>query len=163
MDYSKYRYRQRDPRDLIIPILIIFGVLLVAFLAFSSVYTVAPNEQAVVLRFGKEYTTSPPGLHFCIPLVDRVYTVSVEEHTVRLPFNRDEADKARQVREEDTLMLTGDLNAASVEWTIQWKIQNPAELPVQFFAARQRGLHRIRDSHRGPNRDEPAGRGLFHR
>ena len=131
MEYSKYRYRQRDPRDLVIPILLILAVLIAAFLAFSSVYTVAPNEQAVVLRFGKEYATSPPGLHFCIPLVDRVYTVSVEEHTVRLPLAAD-AEKDRQFREEETLMLTGDLNAASVEWTIQWKISNPRNYLFSF-------------------------------
>lgn len=132
MEYSKYRYRQRDPRDLVIPILLILAVLFVAFLAFSSVYTVAPNEQAVVLRFGKEYATSPPGLHFCIPLVDRVYTVSMEEHTVRLPFIAENAEKGRQVREEETLMLTGDLNAASVEWTIQWKINDPRNYLFSF-------------------------------
>jgi modulator of FtsH protease HflK len=131
MEYSKYRYQQRDPRDLIIPIALVAGVLLVAFLAFSSIYTVAPNEQAVVLRFGKEHATSPPGLHFCIPLVDRVHTVSIEEHTVRLPFSS-EVETGRQYREEDTLMLTGDLNAASVEWTIQWKIHNPRHYLFSF-------------------------------
>jgi membrane protease subunit HflK len=64
--------------------------------------------------------------------VDRVYTVSVEEHTVRLPFNPDESENTRQYREEDTLMLTGDLNAASVEWTIQWKINNPRHYLFSF-------------------------------
>lgn len=132
MDYSKYRYRHRDPKDLIIPIAIIVGVLLLAFVAFMSVYTVDPNEQAVVLRFGKEHKVSPPGLHFCIPLVDRVYIVSVEEHTVRLPFRSEDAKDARQYREDETLMLTGDLNAASVEWTIQWKIENPREYLFTF-------------------------------
>ena len=134
MEYSKYRYRQRDPRDLIVPVLIIGGVLLATFLIFKAVYTVSPNEQAVVLRFGKERGVSPPGLHFCIPLVDRVYTVSVEEHTMRLPVLETEAESNAPVkhREEETLMLTGDLNAASVEWTIQWKISNPREYLFTF-------------------------------
>lgn len=132
MDYSKYRYRQRDPKDLVVPILIIAGVLLAAFLAFSSVYMVEPNEKAVVLRFGKKLKISPPGLHFCIPLVDRVYTVSVEEHTIRLPFGSDEAGDARKYHEDETLMLTGDLNAASVEWTIQWKIEDPEKYLFTF-------------------------------
>lgn len=132
MEYSKYRYRQRDPKDLAIPILLVIGVLFAAFLAFKSVYMVDPNEQAVVLRFGKEHAVSPPGLHFCIPLVDRVFIVSVEEHTARLPFSPDEAEGGRQYREEETLMLTGDLNAASVEWTIQWKISNPRDYLFSF-------------------------------
>ncbi len=132
MEYSKYRYRQRDPKDLAVPVLLVVGVLLAAFLAFKSVYSVDPNEQAVVLRFGKEHSISPPGLHFCIPLVDRVYTVSVEEHSVRLPFADEESEHVRQYRQEETLMLTGDLNAASVEWTIQWKINNPRDYLFSF-------------------------------
>ncbi len=134
MEYSKYRYRERDPKDLVIPILLIAAVLFAVFLAFKSVYTVSPNEMAVVLRFGKEQKISGPGLHFCIPLVDRVYTVSVEEHTVRLPFTSD-PETGRHYREDDTLMLTGDLNAASVEWTVQWKVSNPRQYLFSFSKA----------------------------
>ena len=56
--------------------LIIVG-LIVFIGSVSSFYTVEPDEEAVVLRFGR-YTgePKPPGLHFKIPFgIDRVIKV----------------------------------------------------------------------------------------
>ena len=45
-----------------------FGVvLLIALGIYSSFYTVQPDEEAVVVRFGKYIGTYPPGLHFKLP------------------------------------------------------------------------------------------------
>ena len=129
---------QFEPGDVsafVRPALTILVVLVLLYVAFQSYYTVAANEQAVVLRFGRYQATTLPGLHFCIPLVDQVLKVSVEEHSIRLP---PEGIRGRYVRGQptETLMLTGDLNAASVEWTVQWKIQDPKEYLFSFY---QRG------------------------
>jgi membrane protease subunit HflK len=35
-------------------------------------------------------------------------------------------------QEDETLMLTGDLNAASVEWTVQWRVTEPAQYLFRF-------------------------------
>jgi membrane protease subunit HflK len=113
------------------------GILLLAvfYVLMNSFYTVKANEQAVVLRFGKYHTTSLPGLHFCIPLVDSVLHVSIEEHSVRLPtVQSNRSDLYGDVEDEsDTLMLTGDLNAVSVEWTVQWKVQEPKDFLFSFY------------------------------
>ena len=112
------------------------GVLGVAFLmlALGSFYTVEPDEQAVVLRFGKYHATTTPGLHGKIPLVDRVLMVSIDEQTLRLPGVEGSGDlQARQLDETETLMLTGDLNAASVEWTIQWRVTDPKDYLFAFY------------------------------
>jgi len=115
------------------PALVGFLLLVALYVVLQSFYTVKENEQAVVMRFGKYHTTSLPGLHFCIPLVDSVLPVSIEEHSVRLPtkeaYNRGERS---DVDESDTLMLTGDLNAVSVEWTVQWKVQEPKDFLFSF-------------------------------
>ena len=108
------------------PILVSITALLVIVAAFRSFYTVDTNEQAVVLRFGKYHTTAPPGLHFCIPFVDTVMTVGMEEHIMRLPVGSPgSGDRPGRINEADTLMLTGDLNAAAVEWTVQWQVSEP--------------------------------------
>lgn len=113
------------------------GILLLAvfYVLMNSFYTVKANEQAVVLRFGKYHTTSLPGLHFCIPLVDSVLHVSIEEHSVRLPTDQshNRGDRSGDLDESDTLMLTGDLNAVSVEWTVQWKVQEPKDFLFSFY------------------------------
>lgn len=108
-------------------------LLLAAYLCWNSFYTVQPYERAVLLRFGKSYATAPPGLHFKIPLVDQVLVASMEEHSLNLPFGvrggrPDEPGRS----EEETLTLTGDLNAASVEWTVQWKVTVPQDYLFSF-------------------------------
>ncbi|MBI3465266.1 MAG: FtsH protease activity modulator HflK [Planctomycetes bacterium] len=107
-------------------------LVLIVPLAWKGFYTVAPHEQAVVLRFGKHHATTGPGLHFKIPLVDVAVPVIVQEHRLRLPF-AESGEEPRVTRgrdaagQEEPLMLTGDLSAAVVEWTVQWQVTDPAK------------------------------------
>ena len=122
-------------------------MLLTIWLMSDVSYTVKPYEQAVVLRFGKYHATTMPGLHFKIPIADQVMKVSVEEHGLRLPFGR--PSRIRRVRpsrmrhtEEETLMLTGDLNTASVEWTVQWRVIGPFAVLLPLPAGRGQPVRR---------------------
>ena len=58
---------------------IIFGlILLLVIWAFSGLYRVLPDEQGVVLRFGKFVSTTQPGLNYHIPYpVETVLTPKV--------------------------------------------------------------------------------------
>jgi modulator of FtsH protease HflK len=107
-------------------------VLIVVFLAWKGFYTLRPHERAVVLRFGRYYATTGPGLHFMIPLVDQAIRVRSDEQSMRLPVAAEREERpsrqsrtARSTAEDEALELTGDLNAAVVEWTIQWRITDP--------------------------------------
>jgi membrane protease subunit HflK len=124
-----------DPWLRLIPLIPwVIGLLLVLGLLFDSSYTVEPHEQAVVMRFGKYAATTTPGLHFKLPMIDQVLKVSVEEHGLRLPVGGEStgSNVADPRHEDETLMLTGDLNAASVEWTIQWKVTEPRDYLFRF-------------------------------
>ena len=117
------------------PLVLLLGFILPV--AWKGFYTVQPHEQAVVLRFGKHHATTGPGLHFMIPLADRAVPVSVEEHRLRLPFGESsEEPRAARSRDsanrEEPLMLTGDLSAAVVEWTVQWQVVDPAKFLFQI-------------------------------
>jgi len=101
-------------------------VLLVGL--FTSYYTVAADEEAVVLRFGQYNTTKGPGLHWKLPYgIDEAITVPVTEvrnlefgfRTV-MPGRRSSYSR----NEVEALMLTGDLNIADVEWVVQYKIND---------------------------------------
>lgn len=115
---------------------------LALFLLKAVYYTVEPNEQAVLLRFGKYRATTLPGLHFKVPLADQVIKVNVAEHSLRLPYGAGESEvdtgdsaasrRASGSEEEATLMLTGDLNTASVEWTMQWRVSTPEDYAIRF-------------------------------
>jgi membrane protease subunit HflK len=111
--------------------------LFVVGTATSAFYTVDANEQAVVLRFGKYHETVDPGAHFRVPFIDQVLTVSTEERTARLPGIEATGDLAAvQLPEDQTLMLTGDLNAATVEWTVQWRVRDAKDFLFAFYDRR---------------------------
>jgi membrane protease subunit HflK len=141
--FDEYWRRGRRGRDMSWSrVLLLFpwvvGLVLAIWLVWDVAYTVEPYEQAVVLRFGKYHATTMPGLHWKLPLVDEVLKVSVEEHGLRLPFGlvsggqEPSAHSAQERKEEETLMLTGDLNTASVEWTVQWKVTEPSQFLFRF-------------------------------
>ena len=100
---------------------LVFGILVIAYVAWSAAYVVDAHEQAVVLRFGKYHSTQTAGLHFKIPIVDERVLVDMSEKSMRLPWGHDERagdwSSAEVNRSnEEALILTGDLYAAVVEW-----------------------------------------------
>lgn len=115
-------------------LLIGLGVLAVFWGVMTSFYTVQPEGQAVVKRFGRVIAISPPGLHFKLPFgIDRqifVPTARVlkEEFGFRTlvqeDANRGVYRKSDEHRDE-SLMLTGDLKVVDVEWVVQYRVEDP--------------------------------------
>ena len=122
---------------------IIFGfILLVIVWAFSGLYRVLPDEQGVVLRFGKFVSTTQPGLNYHIPYpVETVLTPKVTKvNRIDIGF-RSASDSGRTSAigdvPEESLMLTGDENIANIDFSVFWlikdagkflfKIQSPVE------------------------------------
>ena len=57
----------------------ILGVLLAIWI-LSGTYTVAPDEKAVVLRFGKLHEVAGPGLHYAYPRpIEAVFGFSLRD------------------------------------------------------------------------------------
>jgi membrane protease subunit HflK len=118
-----------------IPFRFIITALLIGvfvLLVVTSYYTVAAESEGVVLRFGKFLKTVEPGLHFKLPLgIDEV-SVLPTRRQLKIEFgfatsgytNPDQV--GRQPGEEKS-MVTGDLNAALVEWVVQYRIDDPKE------------------------------------
>ncbi len=87
---------------------------------------------AVVQRFGRYIGEVPPGLHFKFPLgIDNVTIVPVkrqlkQEFGFTTPGASDRYQSPRpQDQKRETQMVTGDLNAALVEWVVQYRISDP--------------------------------------
>lgn len=114
------------------------AVASIAYLAWSGFYTVREFEKAVVLRWGKYIDTVEPGLHFKIPGVDKRILVDCSERTLRLPWGleehsqRGDAPPAQRMRNDDTLILTGDLYAAVVEWNLFWVVTDPEKFVLRL-------------------------------
>ncbi len=123
-------------------IAVVAAVLIVGFV-FCLWFTVAPEEVGVVLRFGKFDRTVNPGLNFKMPFgVEQVYKVPVERQ-LKLEFGFRTQSSGVQTRyastsyQEESLMLTGDLNAAEVEWIVQFRISDPYKFLFRVRNAEQ--------------------------
>lgn len=110
--------------------LVVIGIVLLIFF-FSSWFTVDPEEVGVVLRFGSYQRTVDPGLNFKFPFgIENVYKVPVERQLKQeFGFRTARAGVRTQYAsgryQQESLMLTGDLNAAEVEWIVQYRINDP--------------------------------------
>ncbi|MFG0289953.1 MAG: FtsH protease activity modulator HflK [Rhodopirellula sp. JB044] len=113
-----------------LPILWIIPVLLLVFAAFTCFYTVQAESEGVVLRFGKYVRNAEPGLRFKLPFgIEEVQMVPVKRQLKQeFGFGTSGATNPNQFSSEQKLergMVTGDLNAATVEWIIQYRIREP--------------------------------------
>ena len=116
------------------------GTIIVVLLALAGLgvwtayYTVPSDSVAVVQRFGKYLKEVPPGLHFKLPLgIDAATIVPVKRQLKQeFGFSTPGASDPYQGsgsrdRKRETQMVTGDLNAALVEWVVQYRISDPVK------------------------------------
>ena len=131
-DFEELKAKAKTLTD-ISPKKILTGVIILAviIIIFTGFYTVDPEEVGVIQRFGKYVNTTEPGLHFKIPFgVDRLTKVKVkhvfkEEFGFRTLRSGIKTKYSTRSYDNESLMLSGDLNIADVEWIVQYRIKDP--------------------------------------
>jgi len=109
---------------------VIFVIVLVA----TSLYSVGADEVAVIRRFGKHVRTTDPGLHGKLPLgIEKSTDVKVkyiykDEFGFRTLRPGVKTIRAPGQYLQESLMLSGDLNALVVEWIVQYKLVDPVKV-----------------------------------
>ncbi len=111
-----------------VKLILLILVLIVAL--FGSFFQIGAEEAGVITRFGKYNRTVESGLNFKVPFVETVYKVAVErQQKEEFGFRTSSAGVRSTYTKEGTrgesLMLTGDLNLAEVEWVVQYRIEDP--------------------------------------
>ena len=126
------RFRGGSGRNLGPGAAIVVGVIIAVAIATTCFYTVEADEVGVVLRLGRYYDTTQPGLHFKVPLfVDNVERVKVNRvHKEEFGFRTVSAGvRTLYSKDEDfdneSVMLTADRGIADVEWIVQYRISDP--------------------------------------
>ena len=112
------------------PIGLILIILVLVWFA-SGLYRVLPDEQGVVLRFGKFVNTTQPGLNYHIPFpVETVQTPKVTKvNRMDIGF-RSERDSGFSTGggvadvPQESLMLTGDENIVNIDFSVFWVIKD---------------------------------------
>jgi len=116
-------------------IFLVLGILsFIIFGLWSAYYTVPSDSVAVVQRFGKYQKTIPPGLHFKFPFGIDIATIVPIKRQLKQEFGFTtpgmtdpyQSPKSHDGKRE-TEMVTGDLNAALVEWVVQYRISDPVK------------------------------------
>ena len=108
---------------------IVIGLLILALLYVASgLYRVLPDEQGVVLRFGKYVNTTQPGLHYHFPTpFESINPKGYESYRVDVGF-RPASDTGRSSGvgnvPEESLMLTGDENIVDINYSVFWVIKD---------------------------------------
>ncbi len=103
-----------------------FGLMVV----FSAFFTVEPEEVGVITRFGEYQREAEPGLNFKIPFMEQLLLVPVQRQLKQeFGYRTTQAGVNTTYRKAgydgESLMLTGDLNLADVEWVVQYRINDP--------------------------------------
>ena len=105
-------------------------LLVLVLILLSSIFQISTEEVGVITRFGKYVRQVEPGLNLKIPFAEDVYKVPVERQqklefgfrTARAGIDT-QSNKSSSTKDE-SLMLTGDLNLAEVQWVVQYRVDD---------------------------------------
>ena len=100
----------------------------------SGIYIVEPDEEGVVLRFGKYHRSVPPGPHYRIPFpIEAVDTPKVTQvQRVEVGFRslagrQSGGQSLVRPMPDEAYTLTGDENIVNVQFSVQYRISNAVE------------------------------------
>lgn len=116
-------------------LILLIALAAIALWLLSGIYIVNPDEQGVVLRFGRYDRTVDPGPHYALPApFETVYKPQVtqvlrSEVGFRSVGQQNATFQQGQVRTigEEASMLTGDENIVNVQFSVQYKISDPVQ------------------------------------
>ncbi len=115
-----------------LPVIVVIGAIAMAIM--TSFYSVATDEVGVIRRFGKFTRITKPGLHWKMPLgiekldrvkVKRIFKEEFGFRTLQAGINTKYSNKSF---DDESLMLTGDLNVLEVTWIVQFRVKDPVQL-----------------------------------
>jgi membrane protease subunit HflK len=147
IDIGSFMGSGKRPPRFAVPGIVI--AILVIWVALTSYYTVQPEQRAVIKRLGAVVGISDPGLHFKLPFgIDEIQLVATER-VLKQEFGfRTEGIQAggrtayqQADFEDESLMLTGDLNIIDVEWVVQYRINDP----IRFLYELREPTRTLRD------------------
>jgi membrane protease subunit HflK len=118
--------------------ILIVVLALIGFLALQGMahghllgfYRINDGEVAVVQRFGAMVRQEQPGLRWLVPMVERytaVSTARINRVELGVPSAGTKTAATRESGTGNLMMLTGDSNIVDMEFTIQWRVNDPVK------------------------------------
>lgn len=105
--------------------LFIFLIVIVVILVFSfdSFYTIKEQEQAVVTTFGKAQAVNTAGLHFKLPIIQKVQKVDTTIQGFSIGYDMNTSQRI----ETESMMITKDFNFVNVDFFVEYKVSDPVK------------------------------------
>lgn len=98
-------------------------VFVLAFLLFSSIYSLNENEYAVITTFGVPSIVNEPGIHVKIPIAQRLERVPKTINGFSLGYDIATGES----RESESFMITRDYNFVNVDFYVEYRITDPVK------------------------------------
>lgn len=107
-------------------VLLFLLIVVIIMLIRTGVFTVGESEQAVMQTFGKYTGTYGAGLHVKLPWPIQTVTILPVQRTQKLELGYyQDPDGRYHSEEDDSLMITGDMNLVNIDFFVEWKISDP--------------------------------------
>ncbi|UZK68088.1 protease modulator HflK [Sphingomonas sp. S1-29] len=103
------------------------GLLVLLWIAFTSIHPIGPQERGVVSLFGRYSTTLSPGINLTLPApFATVQKVDVQE------IRTDDFPQAST----ENLVLTGDQNIIDLAYSVRWDVKNAEDFVFELASPR---------------------------
>lgn len=96
--------------------LVAIGILAL-ILVLTSMYTINEDQDAVLTTFGQPSTVSESGMHFKLPIVQKVNKVDMSVRGMEIGY-----DGEGNTIENESLMITKDFNFVSADFYLEWQV-----------------------------------------
>ena len=97
------------------------GVVILSGLVKDSVYQIQEQEQAVLTTFGVPKAVTETGLHFKMPLVQKIQKVNTTIQGFPIGYSVTN----NEVVENEGIMITSDYNFIDVDFFVEYRIAEP--------------------------------------
>ncbi len=104
-------------------VLLVIVAIVVVILALGSFYTIKEQEQAVLITFGKAKTVNTAGLHFKLPVIQKVQKVDTTIKSFSIGYDLTTGAKI----ETEAMMITSDFNFVNVDFYVEYKVTHPVK------------------------------------
>ena len=102
---------------------IIVTVIVLSILIFDSTYQIREQEQAVLITLGQAQAVTDPGLHFKIPIIQKVRKVNTTIQGFAIGYD----SASNEAVTEDSLMITSDYNFVNVDFFVEYRYSDPVK------------------------------------
>lgn len=98
--------------------------VLVCLIVYNGMYNIKEQQQGVVTMFGKVIRTDTAGLHFKLPLIQRVHKVDMTTHGTGIGYTVS-PEGQNIANTSDGIMITSDFNLINIDFYLEYRVSDP--------------------------------------